>query len=124
MSNAKTILIADDEPMILKALEFKLKKEGYVVVVASDGKEVKEMIDEKLPDLLITDVMMPFFNGLEVLTYAKEKSEGKLPVLVLSAVGQEANVLDAFQLGADDFMTKPFSPNELGIRVKKLLANL
>ncbi|GAB5557899.1 MAG: hypothetical protein SchgKO_21120 [Schleiferiaceae bacterium] len=124
MSIEKTILIADDEPMILKALEFKLKKEGYKVIIASDGKEVKERIDDSMPDLLITDIMMPFFNGLEVLTYAKEKSENKLPVLVLSAVGQEANVLEAFQLGADDFMTKPFSPNELGIRVKKLLTNL
>lgn len=121
MSTSKTILIADDEPMILRALEFTLKKDGYNVKIATNGKEVKQLLEEGTPDLLITDVMMPYFNGLEVLIHAKKISDNNIPVLILSAVGQDSNVVEAFSLGADDFMTKPFSPHELSIRIKKLI---
>lgn len=116
---AKSILLADDEQMILKAMEFKLKRDGYNVHIAEDGKQALSIIESQNPDLVITDLMMPFHSGLEVITEAKKKN---IPVIVLSAVGLEDNVVEAFRLGADDFVTKPFSPHELSIRVHKLLS--
>ena len=71
------------------------------------------------PDLVITDIMMPYASGLEIVSMVKTQ-EKKIPVIVLSAMGQEKVVLEAFDLGADDYMTKPFSPNELTVRVRKL----
>ena len=76
-------------------------------------------IEELSPDLIITDIMMPFASGLEIIGAVKRKTEKKIPVIVLSAMGQENVVLEAFQLGADDYITKPFSPNELSMRVKR-----
>ena len=108
--------------IILKAIEFRLNKEGYEVIAAGDGREAINIIKEKEPDLVITDIMMPFITGLEIVDFVKTKSAKKSPVIVLSAVGLEKTVLEAFELGADDFITKPFSPNELAVRVKRLLS--
>ena len=115
------ILIAEDEVMILKAVEFRLKKDGYEVITCTDGREALAKIDSEQPDIVISDIMMPFANGLEIITHVK-KSERPVPVIILSAVGLEKTILEAFDLGADDFITKPFSPNELSMRVKRMLA--
>jgi two-component system response regulator VicR len=117
----KTILIAEDERMLLKTLEFRVKKDRYNVKAVSDGKAAVEFLQEKQPDLVVTDIMMPYVNGLELVQIIKEKYPS-VPVIVLSTLGQEETVMKAFDLGASDFMTKPFSPNELSIRIKKLLA--
>jgi DNA-binding response OmpR family regulator len=116
------VLIIEDETIMLRAIEFRLSKEGYEVIAAPDGREALNIIKEKEPDLIITDIMMPFVTGLEIVNFIKTKSIKKSPVIVLSAVGLEKTVLEAFDLGADDFITKPFSPNELAVRVKRLLS--
>ena len=119
----KRILIVEDESLILKALEFRLKRDGYDVLKAADGREGIRMIETEDFHLLITDMMLPFNNGLGVVNKAKEIKGKGFPVIVLSNVGLENVVLEAFKLGADDYITKPFSPAELSIRVKRLLNN-
>jgi DNA-binding response OmpR family regulator len=113
-----TILVAEDEIMMRKTIEFRLKKDGHTVFTAPDGRDALQKIGETDFDLVITDVMMPFASGMEIISAAKNKNP-KIPVMVLSAMGQENIVLEAFQLGADDYITKPFSPNELSMRVKR-----
>jgi two-component system, OmpR family, response regulator VicR len=117
----KKILVIEDETIMLKAIEFKLKKEGYTVLTAENGRAGLQAVMDLAPDLVITDIMVPYITGLEIVDYIKNKNPRKLPVIVLSAVGLEKTVLEAFKLGADDFITKPFSPNELVVRVKRLL---
>jgi len=115
-----SVLVAEDEAMMLKAIAFKLQKEGYTVQTASDGKEAIALLETGSFDLLVSDIMMPFASGLELVTAIKERGL-KTKTLLLSALGQENTVLKAFSLGADDYMTKPFSPNELLVRIKKLI---
>jgi len=116
-----TILVAEDEPMLLKTIELKLKKEGYEVIATADGREAIEKIEASSPDMVITDIMMPFSSGLEIISLVRQKIKKKIPIIILSAIEQEKVVLEAFELGADDYITKPFSLNELTIRVKKLM---
>lgn len=117
----KTILLIEDEELILRALEFRLKRDGYNVIKAADGREGLHQIETNNFDLLITDMMLPFNNGLEVVGKVKRIKGKAFPVIVLSNVGLENTVLEAFKMGADDYITKPFSPAELSIRVKRLL---
>lgn len=123
MSSGKKILIVEDDNLTINILEFILKKEGYTLTVAKDGSEAIEKIAAFLPDLVITDVMMPFKSGLEVTNFVKENYK-KTPVIILSALGEEENtVANGFKLGADDFIAKPFNPKELILRVKRLLVD-
>jgi DNA-binding response OmpR family regulator len=116
------ILIAEDEQFMLKALEYRLKKDGYETITSSDGRDALSKINSLKPDIIITDIMMPYFTGLEILNFVKSNPETKdIPIIILSAATLEKTVLEAFNLGADDFVTKPFSPNELSIRIKKIL---
>lgn len=117
------ILVAEDEPLLLKTIEMRLKKEGYEVILAADGREAMQQIDAGQPDLIITDIMMPFASGLEIIGKVKQNDAENIPVIILSAMGQENTVLEAFNLGADDYVTKPFSPNELVIRIKRITGN-
>lgn len=120
MNNNK-IVIAEDNSTLSLLLKFRLEKEGYELLMAVDGKEAIEIIENNNPDLIITDIMMPFVSGLEVISHVRNKLDSETPIIVFSAAGQEEMVLKAFNLGANDFMGKPFSPNELVIRVKRLL---
>ena len=113
------ILVAEDDQLMVKMLEFRLKKDGHDVVISHDGREAVGKLDEFKPDLVITDIMMPSLSGLEVVSAVKKKYPKGTPVIILSGMGQENVVLEAFQLGADDYMTKPFSPNELSVRVRR-----
>ncbi len=115
------ILVSEDEPMLLKTIELKLKKEGYTVIIAKDGREAAYMLEEEDPDMLITDIMMPYVSGLELISIIRKKEQKKIPIIILSAMEQEKVVMEAFDLGADDYITKPFSLNELAIRVKRLM---
>lgn len=115
------ILVAEDEPMLLKTIELKLKKEGYEVISTTDGREAIAKIRETGPDMVITDIMMPYASGLEIVSFLRSEGVKKIPVIILSAMEQEKVVMEAFELGADDYITKPFSLNELAIRVKKLI---
>lgn len=121
MSDAKKIVLAEDNSTLSLLLKFRLEKEGYKLLIAVDGKEAIEMIEQHNPELILTDIMMPFISGLEVISHVRNKLNKQTPIIVFSAAGQEEMVLKAFNLGANDFMGKPFSPNELVIRVKRLL---
>jgi DNA-binding response OmpR family regulator len=114
------VLIVEDEELVRKALEFRLKKEGYQVLACADGRKGIEAIESDKFDLVITDMMLPFNNGLEVVNKLKQVSK-ETPIIVLTNIGLENVVLDAFNMGADDYMTKPFSPNELSVRIKRLM---
>lgn len=116
------ILTIEDETMMQKAIEFRLKKDGYEVVIAGNGREGIDKIKEEHFDLILTDIMMPFINGLEIVSFIRNEMKLKTPIIMLTTVGLEKTVLEAFELGADDFITKPFSPNELSIRVKKIVS--
>ncbi|MGY5354124.1 response regulator transcription factor [Wenyingzhuangia sp. IMCC45467] len=113
------ILIAEDDALILSTLEFRLKKDGYHIITAVDGREALQKIEEHTPDLIISDIMMPYVSGLEIIGAVKEKYNSSIAIIILTTMGQEEVVLEAFELGADDFISKPFSPNELSVRVKR-----
>lgn len=114
-------MVVEDELMLLRTIEFRLKKEGFEVVCAENGKVAKDKLAQELPDLIISDVMMPYVSGLELVKFVKDFKEKDIPVILLTTLRQEQNVMKAFELGADEFMTKPFSPAELVIRAKRIL---
>ncbi|HWB26292.1 MAG TPA: response regulator [Chitinophagaceae bacterium] len=114
------ILVAEDDRLMLSAIEFRLKKEGYQVITCPDGKSAIANIPVHLPDIVITDLMLPYALGFEIISHIKLIREKNIRILVLSAMGQEKTVEEAFELGADDYMTKPFNFSELSIRIKKL----
>ena len=121
MNSDKKILIIEDDELIIKILKFILNKEGYQLSVVMDGLSAVEQIPSINPDMVITDLMLPYKSGLEVIRFVKENFE-KTPIIVLSSLGEEEHsVSEAFKLGADDFIAKPFNPNELVLRVKRLL---
>jgi DNA-binding response OmpR family regulator len=122
MSDRAKILIVDDEPLIRDALAFKLTKDGYDVDTAEDGEKAIQKIESEEYQIIISDIMMPFISGFELVKILKERGTDA-PVLMLTSLNSETAVLKAFDIGADDFMTKPFSPNELSVRIKKLLKN-
>ncbi|CEO21866.1 response regulator transcription factor [Paraclostridium sordellii] len=113
------ILVADDELSMLKIIEAYLKKENFNVLTASDGEEALEKFYENKIDLAILDWMMPNIDGIEVCKQIKEKSDTK--VMMLTAKGQVDYEIDALNIGADDYIKKPFDPRLLIIRVKKLI---
>lgn len=120
-NKTKKVLVVEDERLLLKTIAFKLSKDGYDIKTASDGKEAMEILVEFLPDLVVSDVMMPYVNGLELVKFIKEFTGKQIKVILLTSLGQEDTVMKAFGLGADDFMTKPFSPTELALRINRLL---
>jgi two-component system response regulator VicR len=121
MSTIKKIVLAEDNSVLSLLLKFRLEKEGYKLFMALDGKQAIELIEEHNPELILTDIMMPFVSGLEVISHVRNKLNMQTPIIVFSSSGQEEIVLKAFDLGANDFMSKPFSPHELVIRIKRLL---
>lgn len=119
----KNVLIIEDDRLISSLVQFRLKKDGYHVTSVEDGLAGIDAIDNQSPDLIITDVMIPFKDGMEIINHAKRVKPG-IPVIVLSSLGEEeSTVLEAFSKGASDFIPKPFKPNELSFRVKKWLKN-
>ena len=119
MVQSKTILVADDEPRILEAVTMNLEVEGFQVSVASNGSEALKKITAELPDLIILDVMMPEMDGFETLKAIREFST--VSVIMLTVKGEETDRVKGLDLGADDYITKPFSPRELVSRVRAAL---
>jgi two-component system KDP operon response regulator KdpE len=113
------IVVADDEQAILRMLTRNLTRRGYEVVTAADGEEALNRIEDNLPDLVILDLMMPRLDGLEVCRQVREWSQ--VPIIILSARGEEARKVEALDLGADDYLTKPFGLDELLARVRAAL---
>ena len=119
----KKILVVDDEPNVVRTLTFVLKKEGYDVSSAVNGEEAIARVHESKPSLMFLDVMMPKKNGYEVCQELKSDSGySDIHIVMLSAKGQEADKAKALSMGANEFMTKPFSPLGIIGRVKELLA--
>jgi DNA-binding response OmpR family regulator len=120
---ALSVLVVDDDPVILRLLQVNFELEGIGVVTAADGEEGLELAQADPPDLVISDIMMPKVNGLELLAALRSAPDtAALPVILLSAKAQVADVQRGLELGADDYVTKPFDPLELIDRVYKVLA--
>jgi DNA-binding response OmpR family regulator len=119
---SKKILIADDEPNIVVALEFLLQRNGYEVHVARNGEEALKLVEDCNPDLVLLDVMMPVRSGYEVCTRIRERAEWRhIKIIMLSAKGRDAEVSKGLSIGADIYVTKPFSTRELMDKIKDLL---
>jgi len=114
------VLICEDEEIMLTALQYRLRKHGFEIVVAKDGKEALEMIQQDPPNVLIADIMMPYMSGLELVEYVRQNLKSTLPIIIISALEQDDTVLEAFRCGVNDFIVKPFKPIELILRIKKI----
>ena len=116
------ILVVDDEPDILNLLEYNLKRAGFQAILAKDGPEAIEAAKAHRPDLVLLDIMLPDMEGTEVLRRLKAvEATASIPVIMLTAKGEEVDKIVGFELGAEDYITKPFSPRELILRVKAVL---
>jgi len=116
------VLVEDDEDMA-RLIEYKLSKEGFKVIWRSDGVAGLDEIKKNRPDLAILDVMLPKMDGFQVLKYLKNSDDTRsIPVIMLTAKGQEKDIVKGFESGVEDYLTKPFRPAELLLRVKKVLA--
>lgn len=113
------VLVVDDEPNIIELVSLYLKREGYEVLFAENGKEALELFFANPPDILILDIMLPDIDGLEILR--KIRKESLVPVIMLTAKESEVDRVVGLELGADDYLTKPFSPRELVARVRAVL---
>jgi len=117
-----TILVVDDEEPIQELLRFNLEKEGYKVLIASDGAEALRILEEKNPELVVLDIMLPGMSGLAVLDRLRKNPKFvDLPVIMLTAKGEEIDKVLGLEIGADDYITKPFSPRELVARIRARL---
>ena len=114
--DAKRILVVDDEPRMIGFIRMNLELEGYQVIEAHNGLEALEAIRTQLPDLVLLDVMMPQLDGFETLRMLREFSS--IPVIMLTAKGEEDDKVYGLELGADDYVTKPFGSRELSSRVR------
>lgn len=121
----ETILIVEDEKDIVKMLEYNLKKEGFKTLSARNGEDALEMVKSEHPDLILLDLMLPGIDGLEVCRALKsERKTASIPVIMLTAKSQESDKVVGLELGADDYVTKPFSPRELIARVRAVLRRM
>lgn len=121
---AKKIMVVDDEPYIARVIKFKLEQEGYEVISANDGQSGLQKIKEEKPDMVLLDVMMPGLSGYEVCQKIKEDAElAGIPVVILTAKGQERDREQGLTMGASDYITKPFSPNRLLELVKNMIGD-
>jgi len=119
---SKSILIADDEPNIVAAVEYLLKRSGYEVSVARNGAEALELVETRHPDLVVLDVMMPVKSGYEVCVRMRERPDWRhIKIIMLSAKGRDAEVAKGLSVGADLYVTKPFSTRDLMRKIKELL---
>ncbi|MGB7394300.1 MAG: response regulator [Pricia sp.] len=117
----KKLLLAEDDDLLASLLSFRLQKGGYEVERSADGKQVKEYLTNNMPDIIISDIMMPYFSGMELIAYVRKELNSRVPIIIISSAGNEENVLNAFELGANDFISKPVSPSELLVRVAREL---
>ena len=119
------ILVAEDEDALATLLQYNLTKDGYEVVVAQDGEEALMLIDERAPDMVLLDWMLPKVSGIEVCRRIRSKTENRnLPIIMLTARGEETDRVRGLDTGADDYVTKPFSMTELTARVRAVLRRI
>jgi DNA-binding response OmpR family regulator len=122
VSEAKKILVCDDDPLLVDLLQYRLAAKGYDVTVAEDGGKALRRLQDMIPDAILLDAMMPVVDGYELLRKIREDERtAKVPVIMLTARKQEKDILTALELGANDYMVKPFIPEELVARLARLL---
>jgi DNA-binding response OmpR family regulator len=114
-----TVLVVDDEPIVREVVARYLKREGYRTLEAADGNRARELVEREEPNLVVLDLMIPGTDGLALCRWIRSSSQ--LPVIMLTARGEEADRIVGLELGADDYVTKPFSPRELVARVRSVL---
>ena len=119
MTNCPLILICDDDPVVHESISLYLDAERYEHISAYDGEEALRLVDEKQPDLIILDLMMPKMNGIDVCRIIRQTKS--LPIIMLTAKGEEIDRILGLELGADDYIVKPFSPREVLARIKAVL---
>ena len=115
----QTILVVDDEPIVREVVVRYLERDGYRTLEAGDGHRARELVEQGAPDLVVLDVMLPGPDGLALCRWIRERS--RLPVIMLTARGEESDRIVGLELGADDYVAKPFSPRELVARVRTIL---
>ena len=115
----RLVMVVDDEPAIVRLVRAKLQADGYAVITAARGEEALALLDDERPDLVILDLMMPGMDGFETLRRIREV--GQIPVIMLTARAGDADKVRGLQGGADDYLTKPFNPDELSARVAAIL---
>jgi DNA-binding response OmpR family regulator len=117
------ILVVEDEKDIQTILEFVLGREGHDVIIAENGKVAKDIVDNREPvDLVLLDIMLPYFDGFEIITHIRSKEEWKsVPIIMLTSRSSEKDIVRALELGANDYVTKPFNIKELMARIKRNL---
>lgn len=121
----RTILVCDDNELLVELLSFRLENKGYRVLIARDGAEAVALAEQNLPDAIILDTMMPVMDGQLVLRRLRSQAEtAAIPVIMLTARKQQRDIVDAFDLGANDYLVKPFIPEELMTRLARLLPDL
>ncbi len=119
------ILVVEDEDALSTLLQYNLDKEGYEVVVASDGEEALTLVSEKLPDLVVLDWMLPKVSGIEVCRRLRQRSESRnVPIIMLTARGEESDRIRGLDTGADDYVIKPFAMSELSARIRAVLRRI
>lgn len=117
------ILVVDDEPEAVELLEFNLRQAGYVISTAADGAEALKRARTQSPDLIVLDVMLPEMDGFEICKSLRlDAATARIPIIMLTAKAAEIDRVLGLELGADDYLTKPFSPRELLLRIKKILS--
>ena len=114
-----TVLVVDDEPIVRNVVVRYLERDGYRTLEAGDGNEARRLLERDHPSLVVLDVMLPGVSGLELCRWIRSRSE--TPIVMLTALGEETDRIVGLELGADDYLTKPFSPRELAIRVRNLM---
>lgn len=117
----KKIMVIDDDPTITTLVKYTLKEENYELILVNDSTEVLPLVQKDAPDLIISDLFMPYLNGLELLDEIVNKRKLDIAFFILSNSANEKTIMDAFEAGATDYITKPFSPEELKLRIRKQL---
>lgn len=122
MTETSRILIVEDDPSLVELLRYNLENEGFDVAIARDGEAGLEAVDTDIPDLVVLDWMLPNVSGIEICRQLRQKSETRsMPVIMLTAKGEETDRIRGLETGADDYIVKPFSPAELTARIKAVL---
>ncbi len=115
----RRLLLAEDDHMLASLLKYRLERDGYEVILEYDGKAVKEKLQGEIPDVVISDIMMPYFSGIELVDHLRNSLKSDVPIILISAASNDENIVSAFEMGANDFISKPVSPSELLARVSR-----
>lgn len=105
--------------MLASLLKYRLERDGYEVFLEYDGRAVKENLDKTIPDIVISDIMMPYFSGIELVDHLRNNLKSDVPIILISAASNDENIVSAFEMGANDFISKPVSPSDLLVRISR-----